>query len=186
MGQGAWVFVVVLVGLLVAATAASLAKDSPGPVLVFGISGLLFGLSVRLLLPRLQFDHAQGVLRTRRWATPAPYTTIAGVRVWSAKSGAWADIIGVDGRRLARMALANTWFAAPDARQWDALRHALRTAAAAGPAGTTRPPRGHRPEVPVGEALRILDAQVAWGLAGGRPDRHAPWRTLHSTTVVVR
>lgn len=187
-----WTFGIIVGMTGVVAVAGALANPGEGslgrlqwPIVCASVLALFLVVHATLL-PHLKFDVARGFIRTR-WRN-IPYTAIGEVRFTHyGRAGIWADIIGDDGKRLARMSIAGTLFAAANVEQWLALRHALYSAAHL--RGTRTAQRRNTPENwgPIGGALRVLDAQVAWCLSENRPNASdAPWRGLINTPIVVR
>ncbi|USQ80987.1 hypothetical protein NF556_04885 [Ornithinimicrobium faecis] len=157
-----------------------------------GLVGLGIGAAVALLfcvvravfLPRLTIDLAQGVLRAR--TRTAPFSAIAVIEFVSEKAGVWATFIDDDGRKLARMSVANTMFAPPTSEQWAALGQVIHLAAIARGASLAQQPPAPGIWVSPARAIDILQAQTAWCSAGHRSSgRQAPAAELTHASVAL-
>lgn len=152
-----------------------------------GAAGLLMGVitltvmgSVRFVMPRLEFNLRQGLIRSRRGSVP--FSAVARVEMRSHHRGAgtWLYLKGDGGQTLGTMAIHSTLCAPPDVQQWAALRHVLHSSAVTRGAGTYRP--WH--QLPIDEVLRVLDAQVAWCKDGNKPSSSsAPYNELLGKTA---
>lgn len=153
---------------------------------VLGIGGSVAWLFIvvrAVLLPRLDILPAQEAIRTRRHTVP--FSAIAVIDFTRHhRSGVWADFIGDDGRRLARMSIADTLFATPTSEQWAALRHAIRSAANARGASLSRQPTAPGNWLSPGSAIDIVDAQIVWGHRSS--ERRAPAASLMKASIAIR
>lgn len=154
--------------------------------LLIGASvGVIFLVTRAVLLPQLSIDLERGRLRTR--FRTIPFYAVAVVRFEAyGRPGSWADFMDADGRVLARMALADTFFATPTAAQWHALRCTIASASAVGGYRSAQTPLRHSSWVPVDAAVQALDAQASWCAAGKRSSsRHAPVTAFYGTHVAL-
>lgn len=162
-------------------------EREPGGALVgLGVGALMAVIFclVRALLPRLVIDLAHGVLRTR--TREEPFSAIAGIEFVSEKAGVWATFIGDDGRKLARMSVADTMFAAPTTEQWAALRQVVHSAVIARGVAPEQQPSASGKWLSPGRVLDIVEAQTAWCLAGHRSGaRRAPAAELRGVSVSI-
>lgn len=147
---------------------------------------LIFVLTRVLFFPRLSIDLEHGLLRTRFRTVPLSAVAAVRFKIYG-RPGNWADFLGADGRVLARMALAGTFFATPTALQWCALRQAIASAPAVAGARAARTPLKQGSWIPFDTTLQALNAQVAWCAAGKRSSsRHAPIAALYGTRIALR
>ena len=139
----------------------------------------------RWMRPRVTFDVAGGAVVVRGRRTPV--TDIAQV-VFDAqvRPERWVTLRSASGRDIARVAMANTVFAAPGALQWAALAHVLQVASGrAAASGRIEPAMPDA--VSVAEAISVLHAQSAWCHSGNRSNASGtPVTALLGRTVGLR
>lgn len=183
-----WPFWTNLVIVLVLGVGAMGAIDDGSPLswIPGALTGLIGAVSIvviRICMPRLTLLLSRGLLRAR--SREAPFAAIAAARFTSHyRAGDWVQLVDDHGRTLGRMAIGSTMLAAAGAEQWAALRHALHVAAIARRAPARPAPGAQQHAMPIGEAIALLDAQVAWCSSGGRSgSSRAPIARLMDTTV---
>lgn len=155
----------------------------PGLV-IGGIVFVIFVVVYSILLPRLEFLPPQAVMRTRR--RTVPFAAVAVIKFHRGRAGTWIDFIGDDSRSLARMSIGGSLFATPTSEQWAALRHLIHSAAVDGGVSFVEQPTSGKVVDPRW-AIGIIDAQIAWRLAGHRSTGgRAPAASLVTTSIMLR
>lgn len=183
-GWSFWMVLAIVCPMAVILMLGTWEREPGGAFLGLGIGVLVAALFcvVRAVLPRLVIDLAQGVLRTR--TRTAPFSTIAVIEFVSEKAGVWATFLGDDGRKLARMSVADTMFAPPTSEQWAALRQVVQSAVMSRGVSLEQQPSASGKWLSPARVLDIVEAQTAWCRAGHRSGaRQAPAAELRGASV---
>lgn len=153
------------------------------------IACVLLFVGIRKLQGRkVVFDFTTGTVHTRGRAIP--FAAITGISIRrEGRAGSWMHL--ATGRKfVSRLALAETFYAAPKLEQWLAFREfvaiRLQLQAAGQPAGEIPAKPLLRPETPVAalEMMGVLNEQVAWVAAGKRSgSEQAPIRKLETRHI---